>query len=396
MRQNDAFIVSAVRTPIGKFLGALSSKKATELGSHAIGEALARAGAPAEHIDEVFFGNVVSAGLGQAPARQAALGAGVPASIPCTTINKVCGSGMKAIMLAAQAIRAGDGDLFVAGGMESMTNAPYLMTKARTGYRLGHGELLDSNISDGLWCATEDEHMGMLAEFIAKKHKIDRRSQDEWALISHQRAVEATANGVFQDEIAPVTITDRRGNETTVADDEGPRPGSSMEALGRLRPVFTKDGTVTAGNAPGLSDGAAAVIVASSGAIERFGLKPIARIKSYANAATEPKLIFEAPVLAMRRLIEKQQASLGSFDLIEVNEAFAAQFLANGRALDLDYDRVNVNGGAVALGHPVGATGARMVVTLINALRNRDQEQGVAALCLGGGEAVAMSLELAD
>ena len=396
MRQNDAFIVSAVRTPIGKFLGALSSKKATELGSHAIGEALARAGAPAEHIDEVFFGNVVSAGLGQAPARQAALGAGVPASIPCTTINKVCGSGMKAIMLAAQAIRAGDGDLFVAGGMESMTNAPYLMTKVRTGYRLGHGELLDSNISDGLWCATEDEHMGMLAEFIANKHKIDRRSQDEWALISHQRAVEATANGVFQDEIAPVTITDRRGNETTVADDEGPRPGSSMEALGRLRPIFTKDGTVTAGNAPGLSDGAAAVIVASSGAIERFGLKPIARIKSYANAATEPKLIFEAPVLAMRRLIEKQQASLGSFDLIEVNEAFAAQFLANGRALDLDYDRVNVNGGAVALGHPVGATGARMVVTLINALRNRDQEQGVAALCLGGGEAVAMSLELAD
>ena len=396
MRQNDAFIVSAVRTPIGKFLGALSSKKATELGSHAIGEALARAGAPAEHIDEVFFGNVVSAGLGQAPARQAALGAGVPASIPCTTINKVCGSGMKAIMLAAQAIRAGDGDLFVAGGMESMTNAPYLMTKARTGYRLGHGELLDSNISDGLWCATEDEHMGMLAEFIAKKHKIDRRSQDEWALISHQRAVEATANGVFQDEIAPVTITDRRGNETTVADDEGPRPGSSMEALGRLRPVFTKDGTVTAGNAPGLSDGAAAVIVASSDAVERFGLKPIARIKSYANAATEPKLIFEAPVLAMRRLIEKQQASLGSFDLIEVNEAFAAQFLANGRALDLDYDRVNVNGGAVALGHPVGATGARMVVTLINALRNRDREQGVAALCLGGGGAVAMSLELAD
>ena len=396
MRQNDAFIVSAVRTPIGKFLGALSSKKATELGSHAIGEALARAGAPAEHIDEVFFGNVVSAGLGQAPARQAALGAGVPASIPCTTINKVCGSGMKAIMLAAQAIRAGDGDLFVAGGMESMTNAPYLMTKARTGYRLGHGELLDSNISDGLWCATEDEHMGMLAEFIAKKHKIDRRSQDEWALISHKRAVEATANGVFQDEIAPVTITDRRGNETTVADDEGPRPGSSMEALGRLRPVFTKDGTVTAGNAPGLSDGAAAVIVASSDAVERFGLKPIARIKSYANAATEPKLIFEAPVLAMRRLIEKQQASLGSFDLIEVNEAFAAQFLANGRALDLDYDRVNVNGGAVALGHPVGATGARMVVTLINALRNRDREQGVAALCLGGGGAVAMSLELAD
>ena len=396
MAQNDAFIVSAVRTPIGKFLGALASKKATELGSHAIGEALARAGAPAEHIDEVFFGNVVSAGLGQAPARQAALGAGVPASIPCTTINKVCGSGMKAIMLAAQAIRAGDGDLFVAGGMESMTNAPYLMTKARTGYRLGHGELLDSNISDGLWCATEDEHMGMLAEFIAKKHKIDRRSQDEWALISHQRAVEATANGVFQDEIAPVTITDRRGNETTVADDEGPRPGSSMEALGRLRPVFTKDGTVTAGNAPGLSDGAAAVIVASSDAVERFGLKPIARIKSYANAATEPKLIFEAPVLAMRRLIEKQQASLGSFDLIEVNEAFAAQFLANGRALDLDYDRVNVNGGAVALGHPVGATGARMVVTLINALRNRDREQGVAALCLGGGGAVAMSLELAE
>ena len=395
MPQNDAFIVSAVRTPIGKFIGTLASKTAPELGSHAIGEALSRAGAPAEHIDEVFFGNVVSAGLGQAPARQAALGAGVPASIPCTTINKVCGSGMKAIMLAAQAIRAGDGDLFVAGGMESMTNAPYLMTKGRTGYRLGHGELLDSNISDGLWCATEDEHMGMLAEFIAHKHKIDRRSQDEWALISHQRAVEATENGAFLEEIAPVTIKDRRGNETIVTDDEGPRPTSSMEALSRLRPVFTKDGSVTAGNAPGLSDGAAAVIVASSEAIDRFGLKPIARIKSYANAATEPKLIFEAPVLAMRRLVEKQQAGLGSFDLIEVNEAFAAQFLANGRALDLDYDRVNVNGGAVALGHPVGATGARMVVTLINALRNRDREQGVAALCLGGGGAVAMSLELA-
>ena len=394
MRQNDAFIVSAVRTPIGKFIGALASKSATELGSHAIGEALSRAGAPAEHVDEVFFGNVVSAGLGQAPARQAALGAGMPTSIPCTTINKVCGSGLKAIMLAAQAIRAGDGDLFVAGGMESMTNAPYLMTNARTGYRLGHGELLDSNISDGLWCATENEHMGMLAEFIASKHDVDRQSQDEWALVSHKRAVEATSNGAFREEIAPVTITDRKGNETIVTDDEGPRPTSSIEALSRLRPAFAKNGTVTAGNAPGLSDGAAAVIVASSQAIDRFGLKPVARINSYANAATEPKLIFEAPVLAMRRLVEKQRAGLGSFDLIEVNEAFAAQFLANGRALDLDYGRVNVNGGAVALGHPVGATGARMVVTLINALKNRDQEMGMAALCLGGGGAVAMSLEL--
>ncbi len=394
MRQNDAFIVSAVRTPIGKFIGALASKSATELGSHAIGEALSRAGAPAEHVDEVYFGNVVSAGLGQAPARQAALGAGMPTSIPCTTINKVCGSGLKAIMLAAQAIRAGDGDLFVAGGMESMTNAPYLMTNARTGYRLGHGELLDSNISDGLWCATENEHMGMLAEFIASKHDIDRQSQDEWALVSHKRAVEATESGAFREEIAPVTIKDRKGSETVVADDEGPRPTSSIEALSRLRPAFTKNGTVTAGNAPGLSDGAAAVIVASSGAIDRFGLKPVARINSYANAATEPKLIFEAPVLAMRKLVEKQRASLGSFDLIEVNEAFAAQFLANGRALDLDYGRVNVNGGAVALGHPVGATGARMVVTLINALKNRDREMGMAALCLGGGGAVAMSLEL--
>ena len=370
---------------------------ATELGSHAIGDALVPGPARRPSMStRSSLANVVSAGLGQAPARQAALGAGMPTSIPCTTINKVCGSGLKAIMLAAQAIRAGDGDLFVTGGMESMTNAPYLMDEC--------ADRLPNWVTASCWTA---KHLGrpLVCDGgrahgdAGRVHREQARyrpssPQDEWALVSHKRAVEATSNGAFREEIAPVTITDRKGNETIVTDDEGPRPTSSIEALSRLRPAFTKNGTVTAGNAPGLSDGAAAVIVASSEAIDRFGLKPVARINSYANAATEPKLIFEAPVLAMRRLVEKQRAGLGSFDLIEVNEAFAAQFLANGRALDLDYGRVNVNGGAVALGHPVGATGARMVVTLINALKNRDQEMGMAALCLGGGGAVAMSLEL--
>ncbi|MBI2938953.1 MAG: acetyl-CoA C-acetyltransferase [Chloroflexi bacterium] len=393
----EAVIVSAARLPIGRFLGALSSLPATQLGALAVREAIRRAEISPDHIDEVILGNVVSAGLGQAPARQAALRGGVPESVPTMTINKVCGSGLKAVMLAAQAIRAGDGEVFIAGGFESMSNAPYLLKQARMGYRLGHGELLDANVYDGLWCAMTNQHMGMCAELIAERFGISREEQDAFALRSHRRAVAATLAGRFAAEIVPVEVPvegNKRAGPKTISVDEPPRPDTSLEALARLRPAFCADGTVTPGNAPGLSDGAAALVVMDAAHAERQGIRPLARITGYTSAALEPRMIFAAPVVAIRKLLDRTKMTLDDYDLIEVNEAFSAQILANGRELGWDDDRVNVNGGAVALGHPIGASGARLLTTLLYALRNRGLHRGLAALCLGGGGSVAMSIEM--
>jgi acetyl-CoA C-acetyltransferase len=389
---DDAVILSAVRLPIGRFLGALSPLPATELGARAIRAAVDRAGVDPSEIDEVLMGNVVQAGEGQAPARQAALKAGLPDSVPATTVNKVCGSGLKTVMLAAAAIRAGDGNLFVAGGMESMSNAPYLLPGARQGYRMGNRETLDAVIHDGLWCACGDEHMGVCAERIAECYAVTREEQDALALESHRKAVAAMHSGAFREEIVPVEITGPRGT-TAVAEDETPRPDTSAEALARLRPAFKKDGTVTAGNAPGLSDGAAAVVVASARKAGALGKQPLARILGYAQAAREPGMLFGAPPLAIRKLLDKLGARLEELDLIELNEAFAAQVIANHRELGWDWAKFNVNGGAVALGHPIGASGARVLTTLVHALRARGGGRGIASLCLGGGGAVAMAVE---
>jgi acetyl-CoA C-acetyltransferase len=389
----DVYLCGAARTPTGRFLGALSSLSAPQLGAIAARAALARAGLSGAEIDEVIFGNVVSAGVGQAPARQAALAAGIPAEVSALTINKVCGSGLKAIALAAQAIRAGDANLILAGGMESMSQAPYLLRQARTGYRLGDGQIVDAVVHDGLWCATEQWHMGNAAEHIANVFGISREEQDAYALRSQQRAVAAQAACRFSAEIVPVEVA-QRGGMVRVERDETPRPDTTLEALARLKPAFTPDGSVTAGNAPGLSDGAAAVVVASAQAVERHGLQPLARITGYTSASLEPKLLFAAPPRAIQRLLDRTGLQLSDFDLIEVNEAFAAQVLANGRELQWDWDRVNVNGGAIALGHPIGATGARLVVSILHALRDRGGRRGLVSLCLGGGGAVAASLEL--
>ncbi|HEY7781105.1 MAG TPA: acetyl-CoA C-acetyltransferase [Ktedonobacterales bacterium] len=392
MADRDPVIVSAVRTPVGRFLGGLSSLSATELGAIAIREAVRRAGVPADRIDEVIMGNVVSAGEGQAPARQAAIHAGLPDDIPAVTVNKVCGSGLKAVMLAAQAIKAGDGDLFVAGGMESMSNTPYLLTKARTGYRMGDGALVDSVVRDGLWCAFENIHMGEEAEIIAAKYDISREAQDQLAYHSHMKAHEATESGRFHDEIIPVEIPGKKGS-TRVEHDEPIRPDTTLAALAALKPAFRKEGgTVTAGNAPGLSDGASATMVASEVRARELGLPILARITGYAAAAITPKYIFACPPLAVRKLLERTGKRMDDFALIEVNEAFAAQVLANGKELDWDWSRVNPNGGAVALGHPIGASGARVLTTLIYELRRRGGGEGLATLCLGGGGAVALSI----
>ena len=394
MADQNPVLVSAVRTPIGRFLGALSSLTATELGALAIREAIRRAGAPVEQVDEVIMGNVVTAGAGQAPARQAALHGGIPADVPAVTINKVCGSGLKAVMLAAQAIKAGDGDLFVAGGMESMSNAPYLLPKARTGYRMGDGTLVDSVVNDGLWCAFENIHMGEEAEIVADKYEISREAQDQFAYSSHIKAHEATEAGRFKDEMVPVEIRQKKG-VSVVDRDESIRPDTSIEVLGRLNPAFRKEaGTVTAGNAPGLNDGAAATVVASEAKARELGLPILARITGYAAAAIEPKYIFACPPRAVRKLLERTGMKIGDFDVIEVNEAFSAQVLANGKELDWDWDRVNPNGGAVALGHPIGASGARVLATLVYELKRRGGGRGLATLCLGGGGAVAMSVEV--
>jgi acetyl-CoA C-acetyltransferase len=403
-RNGAVFIVSAARTPIGKFGGALADVPATTLGGVAIRAAMDRSRLPdGTSVDEVLMGQVLQAGARQAPARQAALAAGLADTTSATTINRVCGSGLKSIMLAAAEIRAGDAELVVAGGMENMNQAPFLLEKARFGYRLGNGTLIDSAVADGLTCAFEGCHMGTHAERVAIHDGISREDQDAFALRSHERAVAAQDAGRFADELAPVTVRDAKGRETVVDADEGPRRDTSLEALARLKPVFdlpsgadrgdATTGTVTAGNAPGITDGAAATVVASERVVERHGLKPLARIVGYSQAEVEPKWLFLAPVTGVRRLLDRIELPLEAFDLIEINEAFAAQTLADGRELGFDWDKVNVNGGAIALGHPIGASGARIVATLLHELARRDGRYGLATLCLGGGGSVAMALE---
>jgi len=403
-RNGQVFIVSAARTPIGKFGGVFADTPATTLGGVAIRAAVERSGLPdGTPIDEVLMGQVLQAGVGQAPARQAALAGGLPDTTSATTINRVCGSGLKSIMLAAAEIRAGDAEVAVAGGMENMNLAPYLLPKARFGYRLGDGKLVDAAVHDGLWCAFENCHMGTHAERVAIRDHVSREDQDAFALASHQRAIAAIDEGRFTDEIAPVAIRDAKGQETVVDTDEGPRRDSTAEALARLKPAFelptgedrgnATEGTVTAGNAPGITDGAAATIVVSERAVERFGLRPLARIVGYAQAEVAPKWLFLAPVEGVRRLLDRIELPIEAFDLIEINEAFAAQVLADGRELGFDWDKVNVNGGAIALGHPIGASGARIVATLLHELRRREGRYGLATLCLGGGGSVAMAVE---
>ena len=394
-----AVIVSAVRTPIGRFLGGLAPLRATELGAVAIREAVARSGAVPEAFDEVIFGHVIQAGAGQAPARQASVRAGLPASVPALTINKVCGSGLKAVMLAAQAIRAGDGRLYVAGGMESMSNAPYLAHGAREGFRLGDRTLTDSLIQDGLWCSFGQCHMGGHAEYTAHRAGITREEADRFSLESHRRASAAIEAGKFATEIVPVEVPTRKG-ATVVATDESPRHDASLEGLARLAPAFRSDAPdeietpiVTAGNAPGLSDGASALVIASEEYARSEGLPVRARIRAYATGSMDPRDLFFAPVAAVRRLMQSEGRAIADYDLIEANEAFAVQALADGQELGWDWDRVNIHGGAVALGHPIGASGARILTTLLHALEDRDLGVGFATLCLGGGEAVALSIE---
>jgi acetyl-CoA C-acetyltransferase len=390
---NGVYILGAARTPVGKLMGGLASLPATQLGAVAIRAAVERSGVSAESVDEVIMGQVIQAGAGQAPARQAGLAAGVPASANATTLNKVCASGLEAINQAAHSIRSGDSTVVIAGGMESMSQGPHLLPKARFGYRMGPATLEDAVVYDGLWSPWDDHHMGMSAEAIAEKRGISRQEQDECALRSHQRAVAATQAGRFKDEIVPVEVPGRKG-PTMIDTDEGPRADSSAEALARLQPAFTPSGTVTAGNAPGFTDGAAALVVAGSETVEGNGLQPMARVLGYASAATEPLWLFEAPEMALQKLFNKTGTTLDDWDLLEINEAFAAQIVANGKALNWDWNRVNVNGGAIALGHPLGATGARLVVTLLHALKDRGKQRGIAGLCHGGGGAVAMAFEL--
>ena len=392
-------IVSGARTPVGRFLGGLSPLSAPALGAVAVRAAMERSGVDAGEIDEVILGNVVQAGAGQAPARQAAIRGGLPATIPAVTINKVCGSGLKAVMLAAQAIRAGDARAIVAGGFESMSSVPFYARGLRTGVKFGDQELQDGLIYDGLWCSFGECHMGGHAEYTAQKAGISRDEADAFSLRSHQRAVAAIDGGKFEAEIVPVEIEGRKGT-TVVNTDEGPRRDTSMEALGRLRPAFPRDApegieelVVTAGNAPGLNDGAAALVVTSLEFARTHGLEVQARINGYAAGGTEPEDLFFAPITAVRNLMERTGASIDDYDLIEVNEAFAVQALADMKELGMDPERVNVNGGAVALGHPIGCSGARILVTLLHAMEDRDARTGLATLCLGGGNAVALSVE---
>ncbi len=387
-------ITSAVRTPIARFQGALAGFPAPELGALVIGEAVRRSAIDPARVDEVLMGDVVQAGQGQAPARQAAIKAGLPPTVGATTINKICGSGMKTVMMAAQAIVAGDGDIFVAGGMENMTRGPYLLPKAREGYRLGNGVLVDAMVRDGLWCSFQDQHMGNSAEWIAREYGLTREELDEYALGSHRKAVAAIEAGKFEAEIAPVEVPQRKGPPLVFDTDECPRNDTSMEALAQLRPAFEKDGIVTAGNSPGITDGAAALVVMGEDTATELGIQALARITGYDQAAVEPLRIFTAPIFAVRKLLRKTGYRREDIDLFEVNEAFASQTLADGRELGLDWDKVNVHGGAIALGHPIGASGARVLVTLIHALQDRGLKTGLATLCLGGGEAVAMTIEL--
>ncbi len=396
-----AVIISAARTPIGRFLGGLASLTAPELGAHAIRAAIARGKIDASEIGEVIMGNVLQAGVGQAPARQAAMKAGVPNLVPAYAVNKVCGSGLQAVMLAAQAIRAGDEQLLIAGGQESMSNAPHLVNGMRAGIKFGNQVMADALLKDGLWCSFYDRHMGGHAEYTAKKAGITRARQDEFALSSHQKAIAAIEGGKFKTEIAPVEIAGKKG-PTIVDTDEGPRKDTSLEALAKLRPAFPKDApkdmtpaemTVTAGNAPGLNDGGAALVVASEAYAIAHGLPILARITGYASGGGDPQDLFFAPIVAVRNLMKKTGATISDYDLIEANEAFASQALADGDALGWDWSRVNVNGGAIALGHPIGSSGARVLVTLLHAMHDRGARTGLATLCLGGGNAVALSVE---
>jgi acetyl-CoA C-acetyltransferase len=388
----DAFLLSAARTPIGKYLGGLADVPAPQLGAVAVAEALKRARAPVSAVDEVILGNVIQAGLGQNPARQAALKAGLPDTIAAVTVNKVCGSGLKAVMLAAQAIRAGDAELLVAGGMESMSRAPHLLFNTRTGWKYGDQKAVDAMIHDGLWCAFEDWHMGEAAEHIAAKCSVPRGDQDRFSAQSHQRAAAAWERGAFNAEVVPVTVGSGP-RAKTVARDEGVRPETTAEALAKLKTAFKEGGTVTAGNASMLSDGGAAVVVGSARAADKLGVKPLARIVANATSGVAPKDIFIAPVHAVRQVLEKAKLALKDIDLFELNEAFAAQMLACGNELKLDEAKVNVNGGAIALGHPIGASGTRVLVTLLYAMEQRGAKRGLASLCLGGGNAVAMVVE---
>ena len=390
----ETVIVSAVRTPTGKFLGGLKDFKATELGAMAVREAVRRAGIDPASVDECILGNVVSAGAGQAPARQAALHGGLSNGVGALTINKVCGSGLKAVMLAAQGIALGDIDIAVAGGMESMSNCPYLLTRVREGLRMGDGTIVDSMIHDGLWDSFHNVHMGLTGEHVSEKYKVTRDEQDRYAAESHRRAAHATTQGWFRDEILPVSIPQKKGDPIVIGHDESIREDTTAESLARLKPAFKKDGTVTAGNAPGVNDGAAALVVMGADVAARLKLTPIARVVGYATAGLEPLLVMMTPVEAVRKLNAKTGWKMDDAELLELNEAFAVQAVAVTRELGLDPARVNVQGGAVALGHPIGASGARVLTTLLYALKRQGKKRGIATLCLGGGNGVAMAVEL--
>ena len=389
---NDVVIVGAARTPVGAFGGAFADVPAIRLGAVAIAEALKRADVQSDQVDEVLMGNVLSAGLGMNPARQAALAAGIPDSTPATAVNKVCGSGLKTVALAAGAIMLGDAEIVVAGGMEGMSGAPYLLPKARYGYRMGHGEVIDHMISEGLWCVLTDCHMGNTAENVALEREISRADQDAFAAESQRRVARAWESGAFTEEIVSVEVKQRK--ETVLVNkDEHPRPETTVEKLSALRPAFAPDGTVTAGNASGINDGAAAVVVTSGKKAEEMGVQPLASIRAYASAGVAPRVMGLGPIPATRNVLAKSGLSLDEIDLIEVNEAFAAQSVAVGRELGWDWERVNVNGGAIALGHPIGASGTRILVTLLYEMRRRQAKRGLATLCIGGGQGIAMVVE---
>jgi acetyl-CoA C-acetyltransferase len=389
---NEVVLAGAVRTAIGTFGGAFVDTGATQLGATVIREALARAGVQPDQVDEIIMGNVLSAGLGMNPARQAAIAAGIPDSVPAMTVNKVCGSGLKTVALAAQSILLGDADIVVAGGFENMSATPYLLPKGRYGYKMGHGEVLDHMIKDGLWCALSDCHMGITAENVASDYEISRADQDEFSYQSQQKTAQAWERGAFAGEIVPVEVKSRKGS-VMIDKDEHFRADTTQEVLGKLRPAFQPDGSVTAGNASGINDGAAAVVVMSRKKAEELGVTQMATIRSYASAAVPPRVMGVGPVPATQKALAKSGLGIGDIDLIEANEAFAAQSLAVGRELGWDWERVNVNGGAIALGHPIGASGTRILVTLLHEMKRRDAKRGLATLCIGGGQGIAMVVE---
>ncbi len=390
----EAVIISAVRTPTGKFQGALKNFSATDLGAMVVRESIKRAGVKPENVDEVIMGNVIQAGVGQNPARQAALKGGIPFGVSAVTVNKVCGSGLKAVMMAAQAVQLGDAEIVVAGGMESMTNAPYLLPKAREGYRLGNGEIVDAMIHDGLWCAFENYHMGNTGEVVAERYQVNRGEQDEYALNSHRKAAAAIKAGKFKDEILAIEIPQKKGDPIVFDTDEPVREDTSIEVLGKLKPAFKKEGgTVTAGNAPGVNDGASAVVVTSLERARAMGVEPLARIAAQATSGIQPELVMMAPVEAMQKVLKKAGWTFDEVDLIELNEAFSVQAVAIIKELNLDPKKVNVNGGAVALGHAIGQSGSRLLTTILYEMKRRDAHRGLVALCLGGGNAVAMAVE---